>query len=74
VESSRFGSFWSPGVVTAGNSGWSVYGAQQAQPLAIIGKSPDVQNRKDKRNPLPRVATICMVSSHGGAVAATVAG
>ncbi len=37
--------------------GWSTYEAQQAQRVAINGKSGGRQNRPDTRNPLPWVAT-----------------
>jgi hypothetical protein len=39
--------------------GWSVYGAQQAQPVASTGKSAGRRNRGIKPNLLPWVATGC---------------
>jgi hypothetical protein len=39
--------------------GWSVYGAQQAQPVAISGKSPSRGKRQNKPNLLPWVASGC---------------
>jgi hypothetical protein len=39
--------------------GWSVYGAKQAQPVAISGKSPRRGKRQNKPNLLPCVATGC---------------
>jgi hypothetical protein len=39
--------------------GWSVYGAQQAQPVASTGKSAGRRNRVNKPKLLPWVATGC---------------
>jgi hypothetical protein len=41
------------------SKGWSVYGAQQAQPVATSGKSLGRRDRGNKPNLLPCVATGC---------------
>ena len=41
------------------SQGWSIYGAQQAQPVAISGKTTWRRNRENKPNPLPSVASGC---------------
>jgi hypothetical protein len=57
-------------VARADNSGWSLYGAQRAQPVASGGKWNGFENGSNKPKPLPQVATGClrrsMVSSCGG--------
>jgi hypothetical protein len=44
-------------VATAGNRGWSLYGAPWLQPVAISGKRVGAENGRNKRKPLPSVAT-----------------
>src|ERR687887_2204755 len=46
-------------VVTTGNKGWSLYGAPWFQPVAIGGKSRSLRHCRNKRKPLPCVATAC---------------
>src|SRR5919204_6764588 len=41
------------------NKGWSLYGAPWLQPMAIGGKSGCAESRRNKRKPLPWVATGC---------------
>jgi hypothetical protein len=48
-----------PGV-GAGNRGWSIYGAERSQPVAITGKWDGRKNGSDKREPLPSIATGCL--------------
>jgi hypothetical protein len=46
-------------VANADNNDGSPYGAPWLQPVAISGKSDRAGTRKNKRNPLPWVATAC---------------
>jgi hypothetical protein len=45
---------------TPAPAGWSVYGAQQAQAVAITGKSPCREIRENKPDSLPCVAIRCL--------------
>jgi hypothetical protein len=47
-------------VAIADNFGWSLDGAPWAQPVAISGKFQEAENGRNKRNPLPWVATGCV--------------
>jgi hypothetical protein len=44
---------------TSTQRGWSVYGAQKAQPVAISGRSLMGRNQRNKPNSLPGFATAC---------------
>ena len=48
------------GVVLIPSEVWSLYGAPWSQPVATAGKCRCGRNRKNKRKPLPWIATGCV--------------
>ena len=48
-----------------GSELWSLYGAPWLQPVAISGKRRGAENGRNKRKPLPSVATSCLGKFHG---------
>ena len=56
---SAHGRIWARAGANSPRKGWSTYGAQRAQPVAISGKSAGSRNGENERKPLPWVATGC---------------